>query len=38
MLADNSGCRFYPKTGVTSGELLYEITNSEIDQLNQLLR
>lgn len=29
MLIDNSGTRFYPKTGVTSGELLYEITNEE---------
>ena len=26
-LIDNSGTRFYPKTGVASGELLYEITN-----------
>lgn len=32
MLIDNGGSRFYPKTGVTSGELLYEITNREIDQ------
>lgn len=26
MLIDDSGTRFYPKTGVTSGEFLYEIT------------
>lgn len=29
MLIDNSGTRFYPKTGVISGECLYEITNGE---------
>ena len=29
ILIENSGTRFYPKTGVTSGELLYEITNEE---------
>jgi len=28
-LVDNSGTRFYPKTGVTSGEYLYEITKEE---------
>ena len=29
---DNSGTRFYPKTGVTSGEYLYEITKEEYYQ------
>ncbi|MBP3459813.1 MAG: GNAT family N-acetyltransferase [Lachnospiraceae bacterium] len=31
-LVDNSGTRFYPKTGVTSGEYLYEITKEKYYQ------
>ena len=31
-LVDNSGTRYYPKTGVISGEYLYEITKEEYNQ------
>ena len=38
ILVDNSGTRFYPKTGVTSGEFLYEITKEENYQQKRYIK